>query len=464
MRFKSTVNYSLLLLFILIFSLGCGSRNGNEASEENGPESTGFQIIATPGPELLGRNDALYGYEGVSLGYASELANLVSGSKQPAYTDFGIFYTSNGSIQADVPDYIEITMQTDARPARIGVHPIRTADNQSFTSFSPEAIQRNSTLENDVRNQLGAAELVPTPPKLAYIEFANGIGRRYLAFKPSANNQQAFTNENLYYLFEGVTENGRFLIWFEYPISTTFLASSDPNATIETIFSQLDDLPSDTFEPDLIKLDAVATSFQIEPTESFTYAAAPGAPSPGNLVVTLGDVVGGIPPEVYAINQTTNQQFTSQMPTGIGLKQVTLTVPSGDYQVFAHIPGDVNGAFLGYWDVGSGHLQTITVNTNETNGEPILTLADDPCSQTLPATPDGKYPATDSEAFQNITGCVPAVVAGEGSSNLYTVQAGDTLLSISRVYAIDWQRIARMNGLTEPYFLQPGQQLIIPAP
>ncbi|KAA3661962.1 MAG: LysM domain-containing protein, partial [Chloroflexi bacterium] len=282
--------------------------------------------------------------------------------------------------------------------------------------------------------------------------------------KPSANGEQAFTNENLYYLFEGVTGNGRYAIWFEYPLSTTFLTNLDPDTTAETITSQLDDLPSDTFTPELIKLDAVVTSFQIEPTESFTYAAAPGAPNPGNLIVTLGDVIGDIPPEVYAINQETNQQFTSQMPTGIGLKQVTMTVPSGDYKVFAHIPGDVNGTFLGYWDVSSGNLQTITVNTNETNGEPILTLADDPCSQVLPATPDEKYPATDSNTFQNLTGCVPAVAPGDGSSTLHTVREGDTLLSLSRIYNIDWQRIARMNGLTEPYLLQPDQQLIIPAP
>ncbi len=460
MRFKSTVRYSLLLLFVLIFSLGCGSRNEDEASEENSPESTGYQIIATPGPELLNRNDALYGYEGVSLGYAGELATNVSGSKQPAYTDFGIFYTSGGPIQAGLPDYIEITMQTGSRPARIGVQPIRAADNQSFTSLSPETIQRNSTIENDVKNQLGAVDIVPTPPKLAYIRFANGIGRRYLAFKPSS---QSFANEDLYYVFEGVTDNGRYLIWFEYPISTTFLTNTD-TTTIETILSQLDDLPADTFTPDLIKLDAVVTSFQIEPTESFTYAAAPGASNPGNLVVTLGDVVGDIPPEVYAINQETNQQFTGQMPTGMGLKQVTLTVPAGDYQVFAHMPGDVNGTFLGYWDVSTGQLNTTTVSNNETNSDPILTLADDPCSQVLPATPDGKYPATDSEAFQNLTGCVVAVVPGEGSSTMYTVKEGDTLLSISRVYGIDWQRIARMNGLTEPYFLQPGQEIIIPAP
>ena len=143
----------------------------------------------------------------------------------------------------------------------------------------------------------------------------------------------------LFYLFEGVTDNGRYLIFFEYPISTPFLDGPTADATLETITSQLDDLPTETFTPDLTLLDAVATSFEINPTDSFTFAATTGSAEPGNLVVTLGDVVGDIPPEVYAINQETNQQFTSILSTGLGLKQVTLNVPAGVYQVFAHVPG-----------------------------------------------------------------------------------------------------------------------------
>ena len=92
-----------------------------------------------------------------------------------------------------MPDYFEVTMQTNGIPARVGVQPIRTTDNQSYTAVSPEEIQRISTIENDVRNQLGAADVSPTPSKLAYVQFKNGIGRRYLAFKPSA---QPFANED----------------------------------------------------------------------------------------------------------------------------------------------------------------------------------------------------------------------------------------------------------------------------
>jgi nucleoid-associated protein YgaU len=461
MRLKQYPYLFILMVFTMLFVFGCRSRSEETPDAYPVPVATVSKISITPGPEMLSQNDALYGYEGVSLGFSSELASNVFGTKQPAYAGFGLFYTSSGDIRPQMPDYIELMMQTSTFPARVGVQPIRTTDNQAYTTFAPEEIQRISTIENDVRNQLGAADVSPTPPKLTYIQFNNGIGRRYLAFKPSA---QSFANENLYYVFEGVTDNGRYLTFFEYPISTPFLDGPTTDATLETITSQLDDLPTETFTPDLTLLDAVATSFEINPTDSFTFAATSGSAQPGNLVVTLGDVAGDIPPEVYAINQETNQQFTSILSTGLGLKQVTLNVPAGDYQVFAHIPGDVNGTFLGYWDVSDGQLSTVTVNTNETNSDPILTLADDPCTQNLPETPDGKYPATDTEPFQNLSGCLPAVGADDGSGNLHTVRAGDTLLSISRLYGIDWQRIARMNGLTEPYLLQPGQELIIPAP
>lgn len=464
MRFKSNVAGFLLLLFILTLSTACFNRNnGDEAAESSGPEqSGGFQLIATPGPELLRGNDALYGYEGVSFGYSSKLAQNVTGSKIPAYIDFEPFYTPGGPIRADMPDYVEITLQTEPFPARIGVQPMRTSDNQSFSSFSPAEIQQMSVIENDVGSRSGAADMVPTPPKLGYIQFANGTGRRYLTFKSTDTNQMFINNENLTYLFEGVTTDGRFLIWFAYPVSTSFLANPDPDAAPETILSQIDDLPSDLFTPNLAQLDAVVTSLQIEPTESFNYLVAAGAPDPGRLVVTLGDIPINSPPEVYAINQKTNRQYTGQLPLGAGLKQVTLAVPPGDYQVFAHVPGDVNGTFLGYWGGGDGRLRTITIRSGQSVSDPVLTLPDDPCRQILPATPDGKYEATNSNTFQNLTGCLPAVPSGR--STTYTVRTGDNLYRIGLSQGVNWLRIARVNGLNWPYTIYPDQQLIIPAP
>lgn len=463
MRIKRSLIYLFILLIIVLGGVSCNGRNTPDQTPEAdsaAERAPAIDLIMTPGPDVLRGNDALYGFEGVSFGYSSSLAQEVSGSKQPAYTDFSPFYRAGGTILSDMPDYVEITLQTDGLPARLGVQPIRAAGNLVYADFSPESLQRISVIENDVVMRAGAAEFDPPPPKLGYIAFFNGTGRRYLTFKPGSDNQ--LTNDNLYYLFEGVTEDGRYLVWFEYPITTDFLANPEPTTPLETILSQLDDLPTDLFTPDLTLLDAAATSFRIEPTESFNYTQAADAPDPGQIIITLGDSRISAAPDVYAINQATNQYYASQLPLGNGLQQVTLTVPEGDYQVFAHVPGDVNGTVLGYWQTADGDLQTVTVRSGQSVADAVLTMPDDPCSQILPATPDGKYEATDSDTFKNIIGCIPAVAPS--GNTLYTVQAGDTLLSISRAYGVDFQRIAEVNGLVSPYLIQPGQTLIIPVP
>jgi LysM repeat protein len=44
----------------------------------------------------------------------------------------------------------------------------------------------------------------------------------------------------------------------------------------------------------------------------------------------------------------------------------------------------------------------------------------------------------------------------------YTVRAGDTVFAIAMRLGVNWQEMLRVNQLTEPSLLQPGQVLIIP--
>ena len=43
--------------------------------------------------------------------------------------------------------------------------------------------------------------------------------------------------------------------------------------------------------------------------------------------------------------------------------------------------------------------------------------------------------------------------------NLYTVQPGDTVTSIAGQHQVPWQFIAKINGMTAPYHVNPGEQL-----
>lgn len=44
---------------------------------------------------------------------------------------------------------------------------------------------------------------------------------------------------------------------------------------------------------------------------------------------------------------------------------------------------------------------------------------------------------------------------------IYTVRGGDTLGHIAVTYETTWQRIAEMNGISNPNMIRPGQELII---
>jgi LysM repeat protein len=45
----------------------------------------------------------------------------------------------------------------------------------------------------------------------------------------------------------------------------------------------------------------------------------------------------------------------------------------------------------------------------------------------------------------------------------YTVQKGDTLFNIAQSHGLDWQVIAVLNNLTQPYELKTGEQLKLPS-
>ncbi len=56
---------------------------------------------------------------------------------------------------------------------------------------------------------------------------------------------------------------------------------------------------------------------------------------------------------------------------------------------------------------------------------------------------------------------IPAAVAIQ---QRHQVQAGETLSTIAQQYNLAWEALAAANGLTAPYILYAGQELIIPEP
>jgi LysM repeat protein len=51
---------------------------------------------------------------------------------------------------------------------------------------------------------------------------------------------------------------------------------------------------------------------------------------------------------------------------------------------------------------------------------------------------------------------------GSPSGSNYTVRSGDTLSDIAKANGTDWQTLARINGISNPDLIQPGQQIRLP--
>lgn len=51
------------------------------------------------------------------------------------------------------------------------------------------------------------------------------------------------------------------------------------------------------------------------------------------------------------------------------------------------------------------------------------------------------------------------VAVVQPQTNVYTVKSGDTLHSIAFAAGTDWSRLARLNGISAPYTIYPGQRL-----
>lgn len=75
------------------------------------------------------------------------------------------------------------------------------------------------------------------------------------------------------------------------------------------------------------------------------------------------------------------------------------------------------------------------------------------------ATPVKTLPQP-GEAGTGAPAQTPAPQPVSGAS--YTVQPGDTLITIGEQIDKDWQQIAALNGITDPWIIHPGQVLRLP--
>ncbi|MGH2536247.1 MAG: LysM peptidoglycan-binding domain-containing protein [Candidatus Promineifilaceae bacterium] len=60
------------------------------------------------------------------------------------------------------------------------------------------------------------------------------------------------------------------------------------------------------------------------------------------------------------------------------------------------------------------------------------------------------------------TAPAPQATAAPGGEQIYVVQPGDNLFRIAIQFGLTYQELAAYNGITDPTFIEPGQEIRIP--
>lgn len=228
----------------------------------------------------------------LSLEIPSSVANGASGQDYPRVDadDAAYWEKTPGHLQVSLKDYY--VLQGKFHQPQIYVYPA-----MAYVELSPAAFESMHRLRN-VMNP-GApitADQLPAVPffnaaqlfasNIQAVSFQNGSGVRFLT--EYGQYPAPVNNHELFYQFQGFTNDGEYYIVAILPITAPMLAETSDagsplppggvpylylaegsNADMETYYSSIIDLlnasPSDVFNPTLNQLDLLIQSIQITP-------------------------------------------------------------------------------------------------------------------------------------------------------------------------------------------------------
>lgn len=337
-------NFRAIAILFLLFSLGCGG----QAAESNTPTGEAVLIVvATPtlsaaapiseseeaetavlptvAPvESVGQQEETtltivtaaltenYDYEGVTFQYNSELAQAISGEKIAAMAGaygFGIdgpplFY--NG-----VPDFLRLTFDNEAtsvHPPLVVIQPVRDGAGEIYTSYTEWDKERFGQLDQQLATQSDRVGITPEDQpfaQVAYLGFQNGSGVRQVRHIPRGLGIVDINNSNVFYTYEGLTTNGRYYVWLQFPVRASVL-TDEPMALedLENLYrrddayatyfankmGQLDALAVTDFSPSLTMLDQMMATLFIPDDASTTTSLPLNAPDCINGGTFIADV------------------------------------------------------------------------------------------------------------------------------------------------------------------------------
>lgn len=167
-------------------------------------------------------------------------------------------------------------------PPQIRVYPVAGLESGEFTRGRVEALRElleakpaSPADEIPVMPLINAAQVFRV--QVRYLDFQNGRGVRFITqYRQDAG---PVTDEEIFYTFQGLTDDGAYYVVASFPLSTDILPDTldfesqafrefekkNYEEYMKEQVDMLDALPSGQFEPDLAILDQIVTSLEIQP-------------------------------------------------------------------------------------------------------------------------------------------------------------------------------------------------------
>jgi hypothetical protein len=179
---------------------------------------------------------------------------------------------------------------------------------------------------------LGSAQLINAAA--AYLPFNGGSGFRYLAAYAQAT--APITSTNLTYVYQGMSDDGQYLISLSLPLTASFLTELNPlfdwdvimpdesgqayREYRDEVIALLESAAPDDFEPSLVSIDALARSLTIDSTALAETVADPEQFGRYKAPITTWDIAAcesGAFPIRLSSGEGARQILPAQYSTGL---------------------------------------------------------------------------------------------------------------------------------------------------
>ena len=266
-------------------------------------------VVPTISAVQYGTNTVAFNTYGIALNYDGAIISGVQPEVLPTTETWRPFHLQNtnqttASISGGVPDYYMFTLE-ETRPlvgrgkSYLTIRPIRNTDGQFYPALVNDSalsqeMEKLQTRIKDHAVQDRFFDGTRLEIQRQYISFQNGKGIRYVSAVPGTDKPYEITPQNMVYVFEGLTDDGRYYVelslWagfgglkdYSISIDDQQRYSNDQQAYSEYVSKidwQMKMLTAADFLPDLSQLDLTVNSLSVAPVIA---APTPGTASAGS--------------------------------------------------------------------------------------------------------------------------------------------------------------------------------------